>query len=1074
MIGVDRREAKARDSQVSHSSQSLTSLIQSIAWLPVVIFFITIIALAFIPIEVVWNPPNLLKVLNITFLTIITFLVSLLAARSYLGTHTSFFLLFGCGMLALGLGGALGALPLGKPGPNWTVTVYNLSAFLAGLCITISALEGGSVKPWRLRSGWPVLLTFYLGIMVIESIFVMAVRNELLPVFFIDGHGATIYNLLTLWTTAGLFTASAILLRFNYGSSKSNFYYWCTLGFGLIVVGLLGVSLQTKFGSPLNWTSRFSQYLGGVYLLIATISSVRQSGTWILPLEKALRESEARYRSLVESSPDGVIVHRNGRFLYANSVALKMYGADSLEQLQAKTVPDLIHPDDRDAIKARMQLALVEQRVPLRETRMMSLDGRVTPVETVGSIVNLQGEPAVQIIIRDVTERKQSEEALLQSKEQYQSLFTGMTEGFALHEIILDDQGHPCDWRFLEINPAFEQQTGLKREKVVGQRHNDILPNDDPKWLQIYGKVALTGNPVQFDNYSPVLKRHYDVYAYRPIQGQFAVIFMDITERKQAEESLRESEERFKAITSSTPDHIMLQDRELRYTFVVNPQLGLSEQDMIGKTDFDILTKKDAESLTKIKRQVLETGKSIHLEMPVSSTQGGQQFFNGSYIPKFDAQGQIDGLIGYFRNVTELIQTGEALRESEEKYRTIVETANEGIWITDTERKTILINQRMADMLGCTIEEMIGRAPSEFLDEDQERLALKVREKLKAGKGTHEEFKLHQKNGSILWVISNAIPMYDSEGHFKGTLSMLTDITKRKQAEEDLKSYREHLEELIMQRTNELEDTNLQLHKEMIERLHSEEERNRLEVQLIQAQRMEALGKLAGGIAHDLNNILQPILLNSEMISDKLPAGTQEREYLDQIIDAAQLGRTLIKQIKSFGSSLNPILKPIPISQVVHKALKLVKQTLSPNINLHDDITMNGYLVNADSTQINQLVLNLCTNAAQAMSRKGGTLDVSLDETEITQATPAIGNDLNPGKYMKLTVSDTGSGIKPEIMGDIFDPFFTTRKAEGTGLGLAIVYSVVKNSQSSMLVYSEVGKGTRFEIFFPLHLDSLS
>jgi two-component system, cell cycle sensor histidine kinase and response regulator CckA len=123
--------------------------------------------------------------------------------------------------------------------------------------------------------------------------------------------------------------------------------------------------------------------------------------------------------------------------------------------------------------------------------------------------------------------------------------------------------------------------------------------------------------------------------------------------------------------------------------------------------------------------------------------------------------------------------------------------------------------------------------------------------------------------------------------------------------------------------------------------------------------------------------------------------------------------------------------------------------------------------------QINQLVLNLCTNAAQAMSPKGGTLDVLLDETEITQATPAIGNDLNPGMYMKLTVSDTGSGIKPEIMKDIFDPFFTTRKAEGTGLGLAIVYSVVKNSQSSMLVYSEVGKGTRFEIFFPLHLDSL-
>jgi PAS domain S-box-containing protein len=947
MSGADRQEVKAKDYQVSQPTQTLVDLIRSIAWLPVVIFFITIIVLAFIHIDVAWNPPNLLKVLNITFLTIITFLVSLLAARSYLGNHSSFFLLFGCGMLALGFGGTLGALPLGKPVPNWTVTVYNLSAFLSGLCIMISAIEGWSVKPWRLKSGWPVLLSFYLGIMVIEFILAVAVRNELLPVFFIDGRGATIYDLLSLWTTAGLFTASAILLRFNYGASKSNFYYWCTLGFVLIAVGLLGVSLQTKFGSPLNWTSRFSQYLGGVYLLIATISSVRQSGTWILPLEKALRESEARYRSLVESSPDGILVHRNGRFLFANSVALKMYGADTLEQLQTKTVPDLIHPDDRDAIKARMQMALVEQKVPLRETKMMSLDGRVIPVETVGSMVDFQGEPAVQIIIRDITERKQSEE------------------------------------------------------------------------------------------------------------------------------SLRESEERFRAIISSTPDHILVQDRELRYTFVVNPQLGMSEQDMIGKTDFDFLLKEDAETLTRIKRQVLETGKPIHLEMPVTSPQGSQQFFNGSYIPKFDSQGQIDGLIGYFRNVTELIQAGEALRESEEKYRTIVETANEGIWITGPKRETILINQRMAEMLGCTIEEMIGRTPSEYLDEDQERLALKVRDQLKAGKETHEEFKLHRKDGSILWVISNATPMYDSEGHFKGTLSMLSDITKRKHAEEDLNSYREHLEELIMQRTQELEDKNLQLHKEMIERIHAEEEKNKLEIQLIQAQRMEALGKLAGGIAHDLNNILQPILINSEILSDKLPQGTLEREYLDQIIEVAQLGKNLTKQIKLYGSSQKPMLKPIPISQVVHKALTIVKRTLSSDIKLNQHLPMNEHLVNADSIQINQLVLNLCSNAFQSMSPQGGTLDVSLDETVVTQPTVAIGNDLNPGKYMKLTVSDTGSGINPEIMKNIFDPFFTTREADkGTGLGLAVVYEIVKNSQGSLLQYSEVGKGTRFEVFFPLNLDS--
>jgi C4-dicarboxylate-specific signal transduction histidine kinase len=311
-------------------------------------------------------------------------------------------------------------------------------------------------------------------------------------------------------------------------------------------------------------------------------------------------------------------------------------------------------------------------------------------------------------------------------------------------------------------------------------------------------------------------------------------------------------------------------------------------------------------------------------------------------------------------------------------------------------------------------------------------------------------------------------------GKSYGRLWLHVDITERKRVEDELNKYREHLEELVMQRTQELEDKNLQLHKEMIERVRTEEEKKKLEVQLIQAQRMEALGKLAGGIAHDLNNMLQPILINSEMISDKLPQGTQEREYLDQIIDAAQFGKNLIQQIKSFGSSQKPIRKPIPIGPVVHKTLAIVMRTLSSDIKLYQHIITNDHRVNADSIQINQLVLNLCSNAVLSMSPQGGTLDVSLDETVVTQSTPAICNDLKPGKYMILTVRDTGSGINREIMKNIFDPFFTTRKSEGTGLGLAVVYEVVKNSQGSILLDSEVGKGTRFEIFFPLHLDSLN
>ncbi|MGD0211392.1 MAG: ATP-binding protein [Desulfomonilia bacterium] len=261
----------------------------------------------------------------------------------------------------------------------------------------------------------------------------------------------------------------------------------------------------------------------------------------------------------------------------------------------------------------------------------------------------------------------------------------------------------------------------------------------------------------------------------------------------------------------------------------------------------------------------------------------------------------------------------------------------------------------------------------------------------------------------------------------------------------------------------------ISLVRDITDRKQAEEEKKRLETQLIQAQKMEALGTLAAGIAHDFNNIIQPILINSELISDTLPLGTQEREYLDVIIDAAQLGKNFVRQIKAFGSGKKVPSKPIALGPVVRDALIFFKRSLPHDIKFRQRITTKETLVQTDPTQVHQLILNLCGNAIQAMNPGKGSLDVFLKETEVTSVTPALVNNLKPGKYMKLTVCDTGCGIGPETRDRIFDPFFTTRKARmGTGLGLAIAHEVVKNAQGSILLHSEVGKGTRFEIYFPL------
>jgi signal transduction histidine kinase len=254
-----------------------------------------------------------------------------------------------------------------------------------------------------------------------------------------------------------------------------------------------------------------------------------------------------------------------------------------------------------------------------------------------------------------------------------------------------------------------------------------------------------------------------------------------------------------------------------------------------------------------------------------------------------------------------------------------------------------------------------------------------------------------------------------------------------------------------------------------------EEEKNVLELQLIKAQKMEAFGILTGGIAHDFKNVLQPILINTELISDVIPQGTQEHEYLNQIIDAVHLGKNLVSQITLFSTEKKSLYKPVHINSIIQEALAFLKRLMPPDIKFKQWIKAEDCLVRADATQIYQLVLNLCMNAIQAIGLSKGFIGVSLRENDIPENMPAMVSDLKPGRYVKLTIRDTGSGIEPEIMDKIFDPFFTMKKEDkGTGLGLAIVYSVVKNAQGSIIIRSIIGKGTRFEIFFPVYLDSLN
>jgi len=249
----------------------------------------------------------------------------------------------------------------------------------------------------------------------------------------------------------------------------------------------------------------------------------------------------------------------------------------------------------------------------------------------------------------------------------------------------------------------------------------------------------------------------------------------------------------------------------------------------------------------------------------------------------------------------------------------------------------------------------------------------------------------------------------------------------------------------------------------------SEEERLRHARQSLQTQRIEALGKLAGTLAHEFKNILQSILINAELVADMIAAGTMEREYVDQIIEAALRGRSLVGRINPPGMRKKDPQEPVDVHRIVQDALNVLRPSLRRDIAFRQWLEAGRSLVLVDPAQLAQVVSNLCMNAVEAMPAGRGFLGVSLKRRKIVQTMPALVSDLVPGDYVQLTVRDTGGGISPEILDRIFAPFFTTGvPGRKTGLGLAVVYAVVNHARGSILVESAPGRGSRFQVFFPL------
>ena len=366
-------------------------------------------------------------------------------------------------------------------------------------------------------------------------------------------------------------------------------------------------------------------------------------------------------------------------------------------------------------------------------------------------------------------------------------------------------------------------------------------------------------------------------------------------------------------------------------------------------------------------------------------------------------------------------KTENSLKESEEKYRKIFENIFVGIYQVAIDGKFIFANKKMVEMFGYSSYkelEAIGGI-TELYARPEERQK-KIDEIIKKG-FIIDEIEFMRKDGKSIWCRINSRKTTNKKGLIvlEGLLEDVTEI------------------------------------------------RN-MRIQLQQAQRVEAIGTLAGGIAHDFNNILSSVIGYTELALDAVGGNTVLAGYLKEVYTAGHRAKNLIKQILTFARQSDKEIKPVQVSVIVEETLKFLRSSIPTTIEIRHNIESNS-LIMGDSTQIHQILMNLCTNAFQAMEENGGVLNIGLTDVRLDADFTKQYEDFNPGDYLKLSVSDTGSGISPEIMSSIFEPYFTTKATgDGTGVGLATVNGIVKKYGGEIIVESEVEKGSTFSVYLPV------
>jgi PAS domain S-box-containing protein len=729
-------------------------------------------------------------------------------------------------------------------------------------------------------------------------------------------------------------------------------------------------------------------------------------------VEDALQASEDRLRVIFDTSHSGIImIESDGHISFANKRMAEMLCCP-LPELIGSPYLNHLHPDEQPASDILLdQLMNREIDHAATERHYLCCDGSdFWGYVTSTRLKTVNGTPQALIaVVTDITNHKKQQLALLEETARWHMVMERSRDGI----VILD--GASCLVR--DVNSAFAEMLGYTRNEMTGMHPWDWDLGFTREEIE-----AMAAESTKADIFFLTRMRRKD-NTTRDVevsatltelnrQRQFFCICRDITERKKAEDAIRRDKAMLRCFIDSVGDLIFIKDINGAYQACNKASeefIGLPESEQIGKTDFDFFGRNVAEVIRELDRQVLASGKESHFEEWVTYRDGRRGLLDTVKTPFYGPDGKQLGLVGIARDITQRKRAEEALRESEELFHTLCDSAPIGIFRTDADGNRIYCSPGWENITGMSASEGMEMGWVKGIHPDDLEEHMKVwNEAVAAGHIYSHEHRRLTPQGKTIWVRTLANPVKSPDGKISGYVGTIEEISELRQARQDM----------------------------------------------LKNQKIESLGVLAGGIAHDFNNILTIILGNISLARLQLNYPEKVTSQLEKAEKATARAKELAQQLLTFARGGEPVKKIIEVRGLLKEAagFALHGSNVRGEFVLADDL----WPVEADEGQLGQVFQNLVLNAVQAMP-EGGTVTISAENA----TSPVEGN-----RFVKISVADTGTGISEHHLQRIFDPYFTT-KQQGSGLGLATCYSIIRKHGGKIRATSTLGKGSTFHISLP-------